>query len=285
MMVRCSQHSERRPIQGVGVGLRAPHFSHIEQNKPDIPWFEVLIDNYMSKGGSALKHLETIRRDYAVTFHGVGMSLGSVDDLNTSYLKKLKSLIDRFDPVYVSDHLCWSSIAGQYIHDLLPLPYTEEAIRTITRHIQQAQDYLGCRILIENVSSYLTYRHSAMQECEFLREIVKHADCDILLDINNIYVSAHNHKLDPLEYLQAVPVERVREFHLAGYEDMGDHYLDTHGEKVHEPVWTLYEAALNRFGAVPTLVEWDNNIPAFEVLHAEAKRAEKYMRKVQRDAA
>ena len=269
-MVNCQQ---RRPIQGVGIGLRSPHHQLVQEQNPDVPWFEVLIDNYLGKGGAPLAHLVNICQNYPLTFHGVGMSLGSTDPLNKKYLHQLKQLVDRFQPAWVSDHLCWVSVGNRYAHDLLPLPYIEQAITLVCDRIKHVQDFLGQQILIENVSSYLTYKISVMEEWEFLQQVAEQADCHILLDINNIYVSAQNHGFDAMQYIQHIPVERVREFHLAGYEDMGTHLLDTHGEAVHEPVWRLYEKAIQHFGPAPTLIEWDNNIPAFDVLKAEAKRA------------
>jgi len=267
--------NKTRSLQNTGVGLRAPHFQHIMEQKPNIPWFEILIDNYLG-GGPAIYQLEQISNDYPITFHSVGMSLGSTDKLNFDYLKKLKQRINDFKPVQISDHLCWTSFGGHYAHDLLPLPYVTQSIKTVVEHVKQVQDYLGMRILIENVSSYLSYKQSVMEEWEFLVTVAEQADCDILLDINNIIVSAHNHNIDAQKYLNAVPVERVKEFHLAGYEDMQTHYLDTHGEPVHQSVWDLYQVALIRFGSVPTLIEWDNNIPEFSVLSAEADKATNY---------
>ncbi len=268
------------PIAGVGVGLRADHFQYIDENKPAIPWFEVLIDNYMMDAGTSLFYLAKIADMYPLTFHGVGMSLGSSDKLNMDYLSRLKKLIQQFKPAYVSDHLCWTSVNGYHSHDLLPMPYTDEAINILIRHIQQVQDFLEQRILIENVSSYLNFKDSAMQEWEFLKLVAEQADCDILLDINNIYVSATNHNIDAMTYLKHIPVERVKEMHLAGYTDMGSYLLDTHAEAVHEPVWELYKKALEKFGSMPTLIEWDNDIPAFSVLQAEASKARVLMQQV-----
>jgi len=273
-----------RSIRNTGVGLRAPHFQHIMEFKPEIPWFEILIDNYLG-GGPALYQLEQICDHYPITFHGVGLSLGSTDELNKSYLKILKQRINDFKPVHISDHLCWTSIGGHYTHDLLPLPYVTQSITTVVKHIKQVQDYLGQRILIENVSSYLSYKQSVMEEWEFLVTVAEQADCDILLDINNIYVSARNHNINAELYLNAVPVERVKEFHLAGYEDKQTHLLDTHGEPVHPPVWELYKKALNRFGSIPTLIEWDNDIPEFSVLSAEADKANRYQQEYKKHAA
>jgi len=272
-------------IDSVGVGFRSNHFEYIEENKPNIPWFEVLIDNYMMDAGSSLYYLAQAAEAYPLTFHGVGMSLGSVEQLNLDYLSKLKQLIKQFDPVYVSDHLCWTSVNGYHSHDLLPMPYTDEAINVVVQHIKQAQDFLERRILLENASSYLSFKDSVMQEWEFLKIIAEEADCDILLDINNMYVSAVNHNMDAMAYLEHVPIERVKEMHLAGYTDMGTHLLDTHGEPVHEPVWELYKKALNKFGAVPTLIEWDNDIPDFPVLQAEAGKAEAIMQQARKHVA
>lgn len=249
-----------------------------------MPWFEVLVDNYLAEGSAPLQDLEKIRRDYAVTFHGVGLSLGSTDPLDTRYLRRLEELIERYEPAWCSEHLCWISAGGDYVHDLLPLPYVEEAARHVARRIRQVQDFLGRRILIENVSSYLAYKASVLEEWEFLRLVVEEADCDILLDVNNVYVSARNHGFDPHEYLSAIPAERVRELHLAGYDDRGTHLLDTHGARVHPPVWDLYREALARFGRVPTLLEWDTDIPDFEVLQAEAASAARLLEVVAHDA-
>ncbi len=273
------------PIQGVGIGLRSPHYMDIERHKPAVPWFEVLIDNYLNKGGAARQHLHAIRQDYPITFHGVSMSLGSADPVNKDYLAALKLALLEFEPVHISDHLCWSSINGLYSHDLLPLPYIKNAVQHVVDRIQQVQDILQQQILIENVSSYLQYSISAMEEWEFLVDIAERADCYILLDINNIHVSACNQDFDPVHYLNAIPIEHVREMHLAGYEDQGTHLLDTHSEAVHPPVWELYEQALHRFGPVPTLIEWDNDIPEFSVLQQEAHTASEIMRKVCRNAA
>ena len=272
-------------ITGVGLGLRTPHYSTILEHLPNVPWFEVLIDNYFCDGGQVLHRLEAIGRHYPLTFHSVGMSLGSSDPLNWQYLKRLSQLAERFKPHYISDHLCWSAIDGRYLHDLLPLPYQDSVINHVADRIKQVQDFLGRRLLLENVSSYLTYKNSIMQEWEFLLEITERADCDILLDINNIYVSARNHGFDAEHYLRAVDTDRVKEMHLAGYEDQGSHLLDTHGEAIHPPVWQLYRSAVKQLGSVPTLIEWDNNIPEFSVLQAEGQKAEAILSQVLHDAA
>jgi uncharacterized protein len=265
------------PIQGAGIGLRSSHYQTILTTQPDIPWFEALSDNYMGDGGQPLDYLEQIRNLYPITFHGVGMSLGSTDPLNEQYLKRLKNLVQRFQPTYVSDHLCWASFDGIHGNELFPMPYTSEAVTHLVERIARVQDYLGQRILIENVSSYLSFKVDAMAEVEFLSEVAKKADCDILCDVNNIYVSAINHHFDPYDYLAALPKDKIREMHLAGFEDQGTHLLDTHGARVHQPVWDLYAAALEYFGPVPTLIEWDTDIPDFSVLQEEQAKAAKMM--------
>lgn len=263
-------------ISGVGIGLRAPHYQTILETQPDVPWFEALTDNYLNDGGYPLHYLEKVREHYPLTFHGVGMSLGGTDPLDLSYLNKVKQLANRFDASYVSDHLCWTSKDSLHSNDLLPMPYTDEAVRHVAKRIQQAQEVLERRLLIENVSSYMSYQASEMSEAEFFAAVVEEADCDILCDINNIYVSAYNHGFDAKDYLKQVPPERVKEMHLAGFEDQGRFLLDTHGYPVHAPVWELYASAIERFGKVPTLIEWDSNIPSFDVLQAERQRALSY---------
>jgi uncharacterized protein (UPF0276 family) len=265
-------------IQGAGIGLRSVHYQTILKTLPEVPWFEVLIDNYMGEGGQPLDYLEQVREHYPLTFHGVGMSLGSIDPLDYAYLARLKSLIDRFQPSLVSDHLCWASFDGVHGNDLFPMPYTNEAIQHLVSRIDQVQNFLGRRILIENVSSYLSFTVDAMSEVEFLTEVAEQADCDILCDVNNIYVSAMNHQFDPVDYLRALPAKRIKEMHLAGFEDQGTHLLDTHGARVHEPVWRLYQSALEFFGPVPTLIEWDTNIPDFAILKEERDKAQQMMR-------
>lgn len=260
-------------IQGVGIGLRPPHYADILSNWPAIPWFEALSDNYLG-GGLPLHHLTRIRERYPITLHGVGLSLGSVDPLNQAYLERLKALVDRVQPTFVSDHLAWVSQGGRYFHDLAPLPYTEEAMVHVAERIQRVQDVLGRQILIENLSPYVRFAAGDYLEWEFLSELARRADCFLLLDVNNVYVNAFNHGFDPLPYLDALPVERVKEMHLAGYEEDGSFLFDTHGRAVQDGVWALYRYALQRFEQVPALIEWDTNIPALDVLMAEAAKAE-----------
>ncbi len=260
-------------IRGVGVGLRACHYPHILTQWPEVPWFEIQSDNYMVSGGPVLGKLDLIAERYPIAMHSVGLSLGSVDPLSKPYLSKLLQLSRRINPAIVSDHLCWTSFGGQYFHELLPLPYTEEALSHVARRIEQAQDFLGRRLAIENVSSYLSYRGSGLTEWEFLEGVASDADCNILLDINNIYVSSRNHRFDPDDYLRGITPSRVVQFHLAGFQDCGTHLLDNHGAQVSEAVWSLYERAVQRFGPVPTSIEWDVEIPEFQDLLGEARTA------------
>jgi uncharacterized protein (UPF0276 family) len=260
-------------ILGCGIGLRFSHIDQILNERPAIPWLEVLSDNYLVEGSVQQDYLLEVAEYYPLVMHGVGLSLGSVDPLNMNYLQRLKALADKIDPAWISDHLCWSAVHGVHTHDLIPLPYTQSTIEHVAARIRQVQDFLGREVIIENVSSYLQYKDSVMTEWEFISEVVEKADCGLLLDINNIYVSARNHDFEPETYLYGVPGGRVRQLHLAGFEDRGTHLLDTHGYPISEPVWALYEKALQKLGAVPTLIEWDNNIPSLEILLAEADKA------------
>jgi uncharacterized protein len=259
---------------GCGIGLRKEHFDAISETRPAVAFFEAISENFMVEGGRPRHILEQVRRDYPVALHGVSMSLGSAEPLDRSYLARLKALVDRIEPAVVSDHLCWTGLGGHNSHDLLPLPLTEEAARGTARKIAQAQEFLGRRILVENISSYLEFAESGMTEGDFLAEVVERADCGILLDVNNLYVNARNHGLDPHGFLDRIPAERVGQIHLAGHEDHGDFVIDTHDHPVADPVWDLYRRALERCGRVPTLIEWDANVPELEVVLAEARRAE-----------
>lgn len=283
--MRPSPILEARPISGVGIGLRSSHTRAILAELPPIPWLEVLTDNYLCEGGPLLAGLDRIRQRYPVVLHGVGMSLGSTDPLDLEYLARIRRLAERIEPAWISDHLSWSHAGGRHTHDLLPLPRTEEAMLHVAGRIRQVQDFLGRRILIENASAYLEWAESRLDEAGFVRAVAEEADCEILLDVNNVHVSARNLGFDPREFLEAIPVERVRQMHLAGYEDRGTHLLDTHGEPVHAPVWELFERALRRFGPVPTLLEWDTNLPELAVLLEEAAEAEGRMRKVWGDGS
>lgn len=265
----------------VGVGLRAPHYKDVLATRPSLGWFEVHSENYFGAGGPPHRYLEQVRADYPVSLHGVGLSLGSTDSLNERHLFRLKQLVARYEPMLVSDHLSWSSIGGRYLNDLLPLPYTEEALAHVVTRIRATQDFLGCELLIENPSTYLQFSHSTIPEWEFLAEVARAADCGILLDVNNVYVSACNHGFDPHAYLRAIPPARVKEIHLAGhtrkrYAD-GEILIDTHNTPVAELVWSLYREALVLLGSRPTLIEWDVDLPPFAVLLEEASRAQTYM--------
>ncbi len=263
----------------VGLGLRAPHYDEVLTTRPDIPWFEVISENFLGirggSGGRPLEILEKVRENYPVALHGVSLNLGSADPLRMDYLKRLKALADRIQPERISDHLCWTGVAGRNLHDLLPLPYTPEALSHVAERVRRVQDFMGRRVLLENVSSYVTYRHSRMPEWEFLAEIAARADCGILLDVNNIHVSATNHGFNPLDYLEGLPARRIGQIHLAGYSDIGGFLLDTHDHPVSAAVWKLYGEAVRRFGAVPTMIEWDDRIPAFSALADEAMLAQK----------
>ncbi len=247
-------------------------------------WFEAISENFMDSGGRPLSILEKVRGRYPVALHGTSLSIGSADPLRPEYLKRLKALVDRIEPFIVSDHLCWSSVQGEELHDLLPLPMTEEAVKHVVERVKKVQDYLGRQILLENVSTYVTYQHSAMAEWEFLREIAERSGCGILLDLNNIYVNAFNHKFDAKEYLRNIPAEKVGQFHLAGHTDMGKFLFDTHTGQIIDPVWDLYREALKLYGKVPTLIEWDEAIPEWAVLAEEAERARKIYREFEGEA-
>ena len=261
------------PALGFGLGLRVPHYEAILATHPAVDWFEVLTENYLVPGGRPLSYLLRIRERYPLAMHGVSLSIGSSAPLNREYLRQLKALAQRIEPAWISDHLCWTGVAGRNTHDLLPLPYTAEALANIVERVSAVQDFLGRRILLENVSSYVEFHDSRLSEWQFLSEIAARADCLILLDVNNIYVSAVNHQFDPLEYLNAIPAERVQQIHLAGHEDHGDYLVDTHDHPVPDPVWELYAAAVRRFGAVSTMIERDDHIPPLEELCAELESA------------
>ncbi|MCI0590090.1 MAG: DUF692 domain-containing protein [Gammaproteobacteria bacterium] len=275
----------QRPYLGFGLGLRTEHYEPVLRDRPAVDWFEVLSENYMVPGGKPIYYLDRIRADYPMVMHGVSLSLGSDDPLDGEYLQQLKELATRIEPSWISDHLCWTGVGGNNMHDLLPLPYTETAIRHVASRINQVQDYLGRQILIENVSSYVSYKQSDMTEWEFLRTVAERADCLILLDVNNIYVSAFNHEFDPGEYLNAIPRERVYQFHVAGHANHENYIIDTHDAPVIDPVWDLYGAAVRRFGAVSTMIERDDNIPPLDDLLAELNQARRIAGSIMEDAA
>jgi len=261
------------PMLGYGVGLRRQHYSHVLETRPKVDWFEVISENFMVAGGRALEVLEGVRASYPIAMHGVSLSIGSTDPLNRDYLRQLRDLARRFEPAWISDHLCWTGVGGRNLHDLIPLPYTDEALRHVAARIREVQDILERPLLIENVSSYMAFADSTMTEWDFISTIADEADCGILLDLNNIFVSAFNHRFDANEYIDAVPADRVVQYHLAGHSDHGTHLLDTHDHPICDEVWALYERAARRFGPVSAMVEWDDNIPEFAELARIADRA------------
>jgi uncharacterized protein len=274
-MVIPMNKQKKYPHLGFGLGLRKPHYQEILTQKPKIDWFEVISENFMMEGGRPKQILQQIRDLYPIVLHGVSLSIGSTDPLNMNYLKQLKTLALEFKPAWISDHLCWTGVNGIQVHDLLPLPYTEESLKHVVERITQVQDYLEQRIVIENVSSYINYKINEFTEWDFLAAVSEQADCLILLDINNVYVNAFNHHFDAKEYLNAIPSERVQQFHLAGHENMETHIIDTHDHPIIADVWELYEYAISRFGSISTLIERDENIPALDELLAELQMAKK----------
>lgn len=284
-MKRYASHVSHRGLipARAGIGLRAEHYEAVLERLPDLGWLEVHSENYFG-GGPPLGYLEQIRSHYPLSLHGVGLSLGATDPVNGRHLQKLKSLIRRFEPGLVSEHLCWSSVAGQYLNDLLPLPYTEEALAHVAERIIRVQEYLGRTILIENLSSYLEYTHSTLAEWEFLTEVARRSGCGILLDINNIYVSAHNHGFDPQTYVAHIPPQLVQEIHLAGFSINryetdgrcdGEILIDTHDKPVTDAVWNLYAWSVQSLGQKPTLIEWDTDLPSLDILLGEAAHADR----------
>ncbi|GAT34570.1 hypothetical protein TSACC_23001 [Terrimicrobium sacchariphilum] len=262
---------------GIGLGLRVPHYQHILEKKPTCDWFEIISENFMVDAGRPLHVLDQILEQYRVVQHGVALYFGSADPLNRDHLRKLKRLVRRTGTPWLSDHLCWGSVDGRYTHDLLPMPYTFEAARITARKIREARDYLEVPICVENVSSYAEYHVSEMTEWEFLTEVVELADCGILLDVNNIYVSSQNHGFNPMEYVNFLPAHRVGQIHIAGHSRFERYILDTHDHPVLDPVWRLYDRAIQRSGHTATLLEWDDRIPAFDEVHAEALKARRYL--------
>ena len=260
-----------------GIGLRAPHYREMMNNHPDVGWLEVHSENFFGPGGHPLHVLELLRPHYPLSLHGVGLFPGSTQPPDKEHLKKIKSLIHRFDPFLVSEHLCWGSVPGRVLNDLLPLPYTPEALELTCCHISQIQDFLGRRILIENVSTYMQFKQSEILEWDFIVEVSLRTGCGILLDINNIYVNSVNHSFDPLTYLDAIPPDSIGEIHLAGFEKNADCLIDTHSRPVFEPVWDLYKHAIKHLSAAPTLIEWDADIPGLDILLGEARKADSLM--------
>jgi uncharacterized protein (UPF0276 family) len=261
------------PRLGHGLGLRPPHYVQASAGAAAVDWFEVISENFMVEGGNPRRVLRAVRERYPVVLHGVSLSLGSVDPLDEGYLDRLATLAAEVEPAWISDHLCWSSFGGHTGHDLWPLPFTEEALDHVSARVRRVQERLGRRILVENVSSYLEFASSRLTEWEFLSELCRRADCGLLLDVNNVYVSARNHGFSAGEFLHGLPVDRVGQFHLAGHRDEGTHLLDTHDHPICDPVWALYRQALQRFGPLATLIERDDDIPPLDELVAESRRA------------
>ncbi len=277
------------PAQSVGIGLRSDHCEFVATQKPAVDWFEVHSENYFGQGGLPHHWLTKIRHDYGLSFHGVGLSLGSTDALNPAHLNRLKDLIDIYQPTLVSEHLSWSSIEGVYLHDLLPLPFTSETIAHLHDRIDQVQNFLGRTILVENASAYMEFSHSEMCEWDFVNEITRTSGCQLLLDVNNVFVNACNHAFDPIEFLDQVDANSVGEIHLSGHTikkwPEGEIRIDTHDQRVCDEVWTLYEYAVNRFYNAPTLIEWDKDLPEFSVLLDEANIARSYRQSITDAAA
>ena len=262
---------------GIGIGLRAPHYDHILTRKPVVDWFEIISENFMIGGGRPLRILDQILEQYRVVQHGVSMYFGSANRPDREHLRRLKSLVKRTGTPWVSDHLCWGSVDGTYTHDLLPMPYTFEAAKITAQKLRYVRDFLEVPIAVENVSSYAEYHVSEMTEWEFLNEVVGRADCGILLDVNNIYVSSQNHNFNPLTYINSVPADRVAQIHIAGHSKFEKFILDTHDHPVLDPVWKLYDRAIQRAGHTATLLEWDDRIPSFQEVHDEALRADRFL--------
>jgi len=270
---RFNAHTE----YGIGIGLRIPHYEHILERKPVVDWFEIISENYMVDGGRPLHVLDRILEQYRVVQHGVSMYFGNAARPNRDHLRRLKRLVKRTGTPWLSDHLCWGSVDGRFTHDLLPMPYTWEAVEWTARNIREVRDTVGIPVAVENVSSYAEFHASEMTEWEFLSEVVEHADCGILLDVNNIYVSSKNHGFNPYVYLDAVPSGRVAQIHIAGHTKYQRYILDTHDHPVLDPVWKIYARAMARIGRTATLLEWDDRIPSFDEVHAEALKANDFL--------
>jgi len=261
------------PNLGIGVGLRTVHYAHLLEHWPRVDWFEIISENYMQTAGRPLYFLDRITERYPIVMHGVSLSIGGTDDLDPSYLAELKALRTRTGAKWVSDHLCWTGVAGKNTHDLLPMPYTDEALRHTAARVRQVQDFLEAPLVLENPSSYAEFTASTYTEWEFLRALAEEADCGLLLDVNNVYVSSYNHGFDPADYLAAVPWDRVVQMHVAGHTNAGTHIVDTHIGPVIDPVWKLAREAHRRSGGASLLLEWDAEIPPFEDVHREALKA------------
>jgi len=266
-----------KPNLGLGVGLRTVHFGHILNKKPKVDWFEIVTENFLDTEGRPMWVLDQIAERHPIVVHGVSMSVGSPDPVDRSFLAKIKALAKRVRAVWVSDHVCWTGVAGRNLHDLLPMPYSEEALRHMVKKIRQIQDILERPLVLENPSSYVEFASSTMPEWEFIARMAEDADCGLLLDVNNVYVSSFNHGFDPETYIRAIPPERIAYFHVAGHTNFGTHILDTHIGPIIDPVWKLYRLAHEQTGGRSTLLEWDEEIPTFPVVHREVLKARKHM--------
>lgn len=267
-------------IAGAGAGLRSKHFSNFINDTPQVAWLELLADNYLDSHGILLEKLQTIRQNYPMVLHGVNLSIGGTDPLNTTYLSEIKHLSTLLNTPWFSDHLCWASHQHIYYQDLLPLPFTKETIAHIVERVKHVQDYLQLPLLLENISTYLEFSANTMCEAEFITTIAEKADCYILLDVNNIYVNSQNHNYDPDSFLQYLDAKRIKQIHLGGYTAQAAALVDTHGEAVHEPVWQLYRKVLQRFGAIATNIEWDNNVPDWQTMQQQVDTINTIMREV-----
>jgi len=274
-----------QPSPGFGLGLRTAHYADFLTQSQRVDWLEIISDNYMVPGGKPLRMLDAIRERYPMAMHGVALSIGSVEGPDRTYLKQLRQLMDHVQPLWVSDHLCWTGVHGRQLHDLMPLPYTDEALDVVVRNVRQVQDALGRRLVLENVSSYVNFRQSHMSEWDFVSAVCEQADCLLLLDVNNIYVSSVNHGFDAETYVDSMPVGRVQQIHLAGHSHNGDHIIDTHDQAVSDPVWALYAHACRRFGHVATMIERDDHIPPLADLIHELEHARHVAADVWRAAA
>ena len=265
------------PYLGIGLGLRTVHFSYLLEHTPSVDWFEIISENFMDSSGRPRYVLDQIAERYPVVMHGVSLSIGSTDPLNWDYLTKLKRLADAVQPQWISDHLCWTGVLGLNTHDLLPLPFTDATLQHVVERVRIVQDFLERPLILENPSSYVTFQMSTMPEWQFLSQVAEQADCGLLLDVNNVYVSSVNHNFDPLEYIQQIPPARVVQMHLAGHTNCGTHLIDTHDGPVISPVWELYRRSIELTGPVSTLLEWDARIPTFPEMHAEALKAREWL--------
>ena len=264
------------PDLGFGLGLRTTHYAHVLAETPDVDWFEIVSENFMHTGGRPLEVLDRVAERYPIVMHGVSMSIGSTDPLDFDYLRELKELAGRVQPAWLGDHVCWTGVAGRNSHDLLPLPYNDEVLRHLVERVRRVQDFLERPLVLENPSSYVTFKSSTIPESEFLAQLAEAADCALLLDVNNVYVSARNHGFDPTRYLDDIPYDRVVQIHLAGHTDHGTHCIDTHTGHVIDEVWQLYAEVMRRAGPRATMVEWDQDIPAFDVVHDEVRQARRF---------